>query len=95
MHLRSQPRREYNVFKLVGEAKDEQIVMLQFDEHMDLDEQCIMDDEAEWMFLTETLGWKEGMLEADRTPQTNPDVNVEAVTLAAEYMFLTKQMGWK
>ena len=92
MTLRSQPRKEYDVF-------NNDVVLLQFDENGELDEQKLnLDDddhiESQYMFLTETLGWKEGL-------QDEPCQQVEAaerrcnVTTLAAYLFLTDQMNWK
>lgn len=46
--------------------------------------------EAEYMFLTETLGWKEGI---DGMKDATTDANPNDVTKLAEYLFLTKQVG--
>jgi hypothetical protein len=61
MSLCKQPRCEYNVFNLEGHIRDEHVVLLQFDDHMELNKQTVDTDEAEWLFLTETLGWKVGL----------------------------------
>jgi hypothetical protein len=95
MNLRKQPRREYNVFNLEGNTINEHVVLLQFDDHMDLNEQSVKKDEAECLFLTETLGWKDGLPEVEQMQHETTEMNMEAVNLLAEYMFLTDQMGWK
>jgi hypothetical protein len=56
--------------------------------------------EAKWMFLTEQLGWKEGLpkegpLRPDKEERKENNVGLEATTLLAEHLFLTKQMGWR
>lgn len=95
MNLRKQPRREYNVFNLEGNTINEHVVLLQFDDHMDLNEQSVKKDEAECLFLTETLGWKDGLPEVEQMQHETTEMNMEAVNLLAEYMFLTDQLGWK
>ena len=87
MNLRSQPRREYNVFHMDGEQSEE-IVMLQMGEDHELEEWDRLD--AEYLFLTETLGWSEGLKETDK-----PSLNESGVKLLAEYLFVTEQMGWR
>ena len=44
----------------------------------------------EYIYLTEDLGWKEGLTE-DKECKSNSNY----VTKLSEYLFLTKQMGWK
>ena len=89
MKLRPQPRKEYNVFNINGEEEMEHIVMLQLDRDGELDEIDALD--AEYMFLTETLGWKEG-LNDDEAKKEISEANVKYL---AEYLFVTEQMGWK
>jgi hypothetical protein len=60
MKLRSQPRREYNMFTTDG-VEEEGITMLLFNEHDEL-----VELDAEYLFLTETLGWGE-----ETSTQTN------------------------
>jgi len=91
MNLRKQPRREYNVFSQEGNTINEDVVLLQFDDHMDLSEQSVKKDEAEWLFLTETLGWKKGLPEVEQKQHETTETNMEAMNLLAEYMFLTKK----
>jgi hypothetical protein len=82
MRLRSQHRKEYDVFK----DENDPIVLLQFSEDLEhLEEMYSL--EAEYTFLTETLGWKEGL------PETSYDT--DSIKNLAAYMFLTEQMGWK
>ena len=73
----------------------ENIVLLEFNNKMDIDEQFLDEDEAEWLFLTETLGWKEGLPEVEQMRQEKSKMNTDAVSLLAEYLFLMEQMGWK
>ena len=47
---------------------------------------------AKYMFLTETLGWKEG-LNGEHDAFSDADPN--DATKLAEYLFLTEQMGWR
>ena len=47
---------------------------------------------AKYMFLTETLGWKEGI---DGMKDVTSDANPNDVTKLAEYLFLTEQTGWR
>jgi hypothetical protein len=73
-------------------------MLLQLDEQMNLREQCMDEDEAEWLFLTETLGWKAGLHEVERMErmqQDRPEINMDAVSVMADHLFLTEQMGWK
>ena len=49
--------------------------------------------EAEYMFLHDTMGWKEGLNEDVNNNSRTKDM--EAVTKVAEYLFLTEQMNWK
>ena len=46
--------------------------------------------DAEYLFLTESLGWKEGLNEYEPV-----DADIDDVTKLAEYLFLTEQMGWR
>ena len=47
--------------------------------------------EAKYMFLTETLGWKEGI---DGMEDATSDADPNDVTKLDKYLFLTEQMGW-
>ena len=46
---------------------------------------------TKYMFLTETLGWKEGI---DGMKDATSDADPDDVTKLAKYLFLTEQMGW-
>ena len=46
-------------------------------------------------FLTETLGWKEGLNNETNDPSESSSDKTNDVTKLAEYMFLTEQMGWR
>ena len=46
---------------------------------------------AEYIFLTETLGWKEGI---DGMSDATSDVDPDDVTKLDKYLFLTEQIGW-
>ena len=66
MRLRRKPRKEYNVFAQDGTVTDnEEIVLLNMcDENKNGFEEAEFDKlEAEYMFLHDTLGWKEGWKE--------------------------------
>jgi hypothetical protein len=67
----------------------EHIVMLQLDRDGELDEIDAL--EAEYMFLTETLGWKEGL----NDEEAKREVDEANVKYLAQYLFVTEQMGWK
>ena len=70
--------------------------MLHFDTSGDEIEESAFDrDEAEWLFLTETLGWKEGLNNETANIESANTFSNESVTKVAEYLFLTEQMGWK
>lgn len=60
---------------------------------MDMNKQFMDDNEAEWLLLTKTLGWKEGIPEVERMEPMKANTDMEAVPLLAEYLFLTDQMG--
>ena len=48
--------------------------------------------EAEYMYLTKTLGWKEDI---DGGDDTSSDADPNDVTKLAKYLSLTEQMGWR
>ena len=54
----------------------------------DIEESDLNRIDAEYMFLTETLGWKEGLNDTNEKDPQN-------VNILAEYMFITEQMGWR
>jgi hypothetical protein len=92
MNLRSQKRKEYNV----------DLLLLQFDEEGDVVETTLDDDdeartEAHYLFLTENLGWKEGLVDDAEEPPTPHDsiADTNNVNALATYLFLTEQMSWK
>lgn len=96
MNLRPQPKKEYNVFLMDGEEIDEneELVLLTFSNNNEdgLDETDIDELDAAYMFLTETLGWKEGLPNAeadDNPPLSQKEQNI------AEYLFATEQMNWR
>jgi hypothetical protein len=95
MNLRNQPRRNYDVFNIQGTPSAEHIVLLQLDDDREMNELVMGEDEAEWLFLTETLGWKEGLPEVERMEQTKAIADPEAVSLLSEFLFISEQMGWK
>ena len=85
------------IIDLIG-CKNEEIIILQFDDSPDSSD-GIMEtefdpDEAEYLFLTETLGRKEGLKDIETT-ETRNDINTSNVTKLAEYLFLTEQMDWR
>ena len=49
--------------------------------------------DEEYIYLTEDLGWKEGLKEEIEEEELKCDP--KDVTKLSEYLFLTKQMGWK
>lgn len=75
-------------------------MLLGFDENGDLDERNLNLDDNEkleshhHLFLTKTLGWKEGLHNYEPTscPQEMNEANVNTL---AVYLFLTEQMNWK
>ena len=56
----------------------------------DITEDKFGEVKAKYMFLTGTLGWKEGIDGMDDTPS---DANLNDVTKLAKYSILTDQMG--
>ena len=44
------------------------------------------------MFLTKTLGWKEGL---NKENYSTSDADTNDVTKLSEYVFLTEHMGWR
>ena len=92
MNLRSQQQKQYNVFNINEEISEkEEIVLLQMMlESMDVQEQTFDELEQEYMFLTETLGWKEGPNKRNMTEE-----DTKNITKLAEYLFVTAQMGWR
>ena len=105
MNLRNQPRKlynrkDYNVFNIIEETEHDDIVLLQIDPGDEFDPSQPMineetDLEVEYTFLTEDLGWKEGLDEENIGTSETSNMNTVNVTKLAEYMFLTEQMGWK
>ena len=97
MNLRNQPRKNYNVFTTDGLPENEQVILLQFTDAScsNVEEKFIDEDDVEWTFLTETLGWREGLPELDSIEGHSNSFDADAVAPLAEFMFLTEQMGWK
>ena len=96
MNLRNRSQKEYNVFNITDETQDEETMLLQVDlTNLDIIETEIDTLEAEYMFLTETLGWKEEVDDDDKGKPDPSDANMNDVTKLAEYLFLTEQMGWR
>ena len=77
-----------NVFATCGDElqMDDQILLLNLDATNDngYDESIMAQTDAEWLFLTEHLGWSEG-LQCEQH-----DIDQED-----EYLFTTDQMNWK
>ena len=95
MNLRRQNRKTYNL-KEPEKANNKQALMLQFQsDDFDIVETAFDQDEAEYIFLTETLGWKEGLNNETHDPSESSSDKSNNVTKLAEYMFLTEQMGWR
>lgn len=87
MKLRSQPQREYNVFHVDGSAAEEMVMLTVGDDNKVCELDMIT---AEYLFLTETLGWKEG-LEAEDRAEMSPNEE----KCLNEYLPVTEQMGWR
>ena len=79
---------EYNMFATYGDVPRDvdQFLLLNLDEEDDngYSESLMAQNEAEWMFLTDYLGWKQGM-QGEKS-----DIDQEP-----EYLFTTEQMNWK
>ena len=86
--LNDQFSSEYNMFATFGEIPRDidQFLLLNMDGEEDngYSEILIAQSEAEWMFLTDHLGWKQG-LQGDES-----EIDQEP-----EYLFTTEQMNWK
>ena len=99
MNLRKQSRKHYNVFTTNGMEKqsDDEIILLTYcnDSKNGCEETMIDKDYAEYLFLTETLGWKheanDNGCDGYGTPVTQDVIN------SMDYLFLnaTEQMNWK
>merc|ERR1712086_273571 len=99
--LQNQSRTEYD-FNIIEETEsDEGVMMLQiypndakaFDvDRATTDVEYQMMDE-EYVYLTEDLGWKEGIKE--ECEEKERECDPKDVTKLSEYLFLTEQMGWK
>ena len=99
MNLRNQPKKNYDVFAMASSEVHDgaEMVMLTFNDNSETGiEEIKLDPEnlelaqltAECMFLTEHLGWKEG-LDHDDMPLSEYAFMMEEVTL------VTEQMNWK
>eukprot|EP00984_Skeletonema_dohrnii_P023341 scaffold12429_cov113-Skeletonema_dohrnii-CCMP3373.AAC.1 len=77
-----------NVFATCGDElrDDDQILLLNINEGSSngYDESVMAQTDAEWMFLTQNLGWGEG-LKGDK----------HGIEQEEEYLFTTDQMNWK
>ena len=101
MNLRRQPRKEYNrknydnIFNITDETQKNGIILMQLKYKEDSGTFDVIEDtfdevEAKYMFLTETLGWKEGI---DGMEDVTSDTDPNDVTKLAKYLFLIEQMG--
>ena len=98
--LHNQSRKEYDVFNIIEETEsNEGVMMLQIDPgntntfnvvKATTDVEYKMMDE-EYVYLTEDLGWKEGMKEEFEEEESKCDP--KDATKLSEYLFLTEQMG--
>ena len=77
-----------NVFATCGDElmEDDQILLLSLNSTNDsgYDETIMAQTEAEWMFLTQNLGWEEGLKDGCRDIERDE-----------ELLFTTEQMNWK
>jgi hypothetical protein len=80
-----------NVFNITGKIQNDGIILLIFkSENFKITEEQFNEADAEYMFLTRTLEWKDGLnKENDPTPDTAPG----DVTKLAKYLLLTKHTG--
>ena len=102
MNLGRQQQKEYNlenynnVFNITHKTQNNNgIILMQLKYEEDSDTFDVTKEKfdkvkAEYMFLTETLGWKEDIGGMDDTPS---DADSNDVTKLAKYLFLTEQMG--
>ena len=93
-----QPHKEYNhnkyndnVFNTTDITQDDGSILLQFNsDTCKVTEDKSVAAGAEYMFLTKTLGRKEGL---DKENDTTLDADTSDITELAEYLFLAEQMG--
>ena len=94
MNLRNQKEINYNVFVQDGNdiPGDKEIVLLHICDENENGfecEECEFNKiNVEYMFLRDTLGWKEGITEHKYMAQ-----GMDIITKLAEYLFLTEQMN--
>ena len=91
MKLRKQTPKNY-VLNTNDVDDNNAITLLEFSskDGQELDETVIHNIHAQYMFLHDTLGWKEG-LKAENIRSGTETTN----KVAAEFTFLTEQMNWK
>ena len=99
MNLSRQPLTQYihknysNDFNITDETQGNRIILLQLNpDNFKITEDTFDKVDAEYMFLTKTLGWKEGL---DEENDATSDAKQNDVTKLAEYLFLIEQMGWR
>ena len=103
MNVRRQPRKEHNhknydnVFVITDKTQNDDFILMQLKYKKDSGTFDVTKDvfdevKAKYMFLTETLGWKESI---DGMKNATSDAKPNDVTKLAEYLFLTQHMGWR
>jgi hypothetical protein len=97
MNLRQQPRKRYDIFNIDGEEGAEGIMLLQYspESEFEIDEQTLDMVEVEWIFPTEGLGWKEGLIGIGDGKGTESHKCKQHNEVPGEYVFLPEQMGWQ
>ena len=81
------------MFNITEETQENGIIILQFNsDNFRIKEEKFDGTNAEYMFLTKPLGWKEGLNK--EKDQTSGD-NMNDVTYLAKCLFLTEHMGWR
>ena len=81
------------MFNITDKVQDERIILLQFNsEIFEIAEYKSDEADVEYMFLTKTLGRREG-LNKETTPTLYANMN--NITKLVKYLFLTEQMGWR
>ena len=86
------------MFNISDDGENEENTLLQLKpDSCDITENTFDDVEAEYIFLTKTIGWKQGLIETgiEDEPEKNPEGDTNNATKQAEYLFLTEQMGWR
>ena len=76
------------MFHIKEETKDNRITFLQFNsDNFEIIEEKFDEADAEYMLLTESLGWKKGL---NKISDLTLDDNINVLTKLAKYLFLNE-----